>query len=93
MCDDFQNELEFLGLESSPAFVREPEGNGFTERFIRILKENLLWVRSFETVEELRLALHNFKDQYNSQWLIERHVNKTPAQVRELQTASAQKAA
>jgi hypothetical protein len=37
--------------------VRAPEGNGCAERFIRTLKENLLWVRTFETVEELRLAL------------------------------------
>ena len=36
--------------------MREPEGNGVAERFIRTLKENLLWVRSFETIEELRLA-------------------------------------
>jgi len=93
MPDDFQNELEFLGFESSPAFVREPEGNGCAERLIRTLKENLLWVRSFQTIEELRSALHEFKDRYNNQWLIERHGNKTPAQVRKLQTASAQKAA
>ncbi len=93
MSDDFQNEVDFLGLESSPAFVREPQGNGCAERFIRTLKENLLWIRSFKTIEELRLTLHEFKDQYNNQWLIEKHGNKTPAQVRELQTASAQKAA
>ena len=54
---DFQAEIRFLGIESSPAFVREPEGNGCAERFIRTLKENLLWVRHFATVEELRLAL------------------------------------
>src|SRR5690242_7814269 len=46
----------FLGIESSPAFVRAPEGNGCAERFIRTVKENLLWLRRFETVEELRLA-------------------------------------
>ena len=57
MSDHFQKELMFLGIESSPAFVRAPEGNGCAERFIRTLKENLLWVRAFETVEELRLAL------------------------------------
>ena len=57
----FQAEIRFLGIESSPAFVREPEGNGCAERFIRTLKENLLWVRRFETVEELRLALIAFK--------------------------------
>ncbi|MBW2618023.1 MAG: transposase [Deltaproteobacteria bacterium] len=67
MSDDLQNEVDFLGLESSPAFVREPGGNGCAERFIRILKENVLWIRSFETTEELRLALHEFKDRYNNQ--------------------------
>ena len=50
-------ELAFLGIESSPAFVRAPEGNGCAERFIRTLKENLLWVGTFDTVEELRQAL------------------------------------
>ncbi len=29
------------------AFVRAPEGNGCAERFIRTLKENLLWLRTF----------------------------------------------
>ena len=42
MSGDFQKELRFLGIESSPAFVRAPEGNGCAERFIRTLKENLL---------------------------------------------------
>jgi transposase InsO family protein/antitoxin (DNA-binding transcriptional repressor) of toxin-antitoxin stability system len=32
---DFQRELCFLSAESSPAFVRAPEGNGCAERFIR----------------------------------------------------------
>jgi putative transposase len=78
----FQNEIRFLGIQSSPAFVREPEGNGCAERFIRTLKENLLWVRRFETVEELRLALIAFQRTYNQSWIIERHGYKTPAQVR-----------
>ena len=42
MSDDFQNKLAFLGIESSPAFVREPEGNGCIEWFFRTLKEHLL---------------------------------------------------
>jgi putative transposase len=78
----FQNELRFLGIQSSPAFVREPEGNGCAERFIRTLKENLLWVRPFGSVEELRLALLAFQRSYNQGWIIERHGYKTPAQVR-----------
>lgn len=79
---DFQAETRFLGIESSPAFVREPEGNGCAERFIRTLKENLLWVRPFASIEELRLALVAFKRTYNQTWIIERHGYKTPAQVR-----------
>ena len=82
---DFQNEIAFLGLKSSPAFVREPEGNGCAERFIRTLKENLLWIRRFETIEELRLALQGFKETYNQTWIIERHGYQTPAQVRAAQ--------
>ena len=69
---DFQRELRFLGLESSPAFVREPEGNGCIERFFRTLKEQLLWVRHFETVEELAEVLEEFRQRYNEQWLVER---------------------
>ena len=42
MSDDFQNETRFLGIASSPAFVREPEGNGCIERFFKTLKEPLL---------------------------------------------------
>ena len=81
MSDTFQKELKFLGIESSPAFVRAPEGNGCAERFIRTLKENLLWVRTFDTIEDLRLALIAFKRTYNQGWIIERHGYETPAQV------------
>lgn len=84
---DYQGELDFLGIESSPAFVREPEGNGCVERFIRTLKENLLWVRRFATIDELRQALHAFKDTYNRTWIVERHGYQTPAAVRAAQLA------
>jgi putative transposase len=63
--DDFQDELFFLDMIASPYFVREPEGNGSTERFIRPSKENLLWIKTFETVKRLRLALLEFKKNYN----------------------------
>src|ERR671913_21996 len=83
MAGDFQKELRFLGVESSPAFIRAPEGNGRAERFIRTLKENPLWVRSFDTVEELRRALLAFRDTYNATWLIERHGFRPPSAVRQ----------
>jgi transposase InsO family protein len=87
MSDDFQAELAFLGMASSLSFVREPEGNGVAERFIRTLKENLLWVCHFATVVGLIEALEEFKRRYNEQWLIERHGYRPPAQVRDDLTA------
>jgi putative transposase len=82
MADDFQREIAFLGIESSPSFVRQPQGNGVAERAIRTLKENLLWVRSYATVEALRQGLLDFAALYNAKWLRERHGYKTPNQIR-----------
>lgn len=82
MSDAFQKELAFLGVESAPAFVRAPEGNGCAERFIRTLKENLLWVQTFNTIEDLRRALLEFRHTYNTTWLIERHGFRPPSAIR-----------
>jgi transposase InsO family protein len=82
MSDDFQNEIQFLGIEASPAFVRQPEGNGCIERFFRTLKEQLLWIRRFRDLEELRAALIEFRDRYNNNWILERLSYRTPAQAR-----------
>ena len=82
MREDFQAELAFLEMSSSPSFVREPEGNGVAERFVRTLKENLFWIRLFATVAELAEALHEFQRTYNERWLIERHGFRSPRQVR-----------
>jgi hypothetical protein len=63
------------------------------ERVIRTLKGNLLWIGTFDTVEELRMALLAFKDPYNETGLIGRHGDKTPSQVRQEQLAARAKQA
>ena len=83
MSDHFQKEIAFLGIESSPAFVRAPERNGCAERFIRTLKENLLWVRHFQ--KRSRNCVRRCSrsgETYNTTWLIERHGYHTPEQFR-----------
>lgn len=82
MSNTYQEELRFLGIRSTPAFVREPQGNGIAERFVRTLKENLLWIKTFNTIDELQVALTKFKEDYNTRWMIGRHGYKTPAQVK-----------
>ncbi|HUY55238.1 MAG TPA: integrase core domain-containing protein, partial [Candidatus Nanopelagicaceae bacterium] len=56
--------------------------NGVAERFIRTLKEQLLWVQRFDTVADLLVALHTFRQQYNQQWLVAKHNYCTPAVAR-----------
>lgn len=82
MSHDFQNEIQFLGMEPSPAFVRQPEGNGCIERFFRTLKEQLLWVRRFRDLEEFQAALAEFRQHYNHHWILERLNYRTPVQAR-----------
>lgn len=78
----FQSEIAFLGIESSPSFVRSPEGNGCIERFFRTLKEQLLWVRNFVDAEDVRRAAADWIAIYNEHWLIERHGHRSPADFR-----------
>lgn len=87
--EDFQQEIAFLGIKDSPSYVREPQGNGIAERFVRILKENLLCVRGFQAVEDLRQGLLAFKES----WRVGRHGYKTPEQYREKLLSAFAKAA
>ena len=73
--------------------MRQPEGNGVTERVIKTLKEQLHWIRYFPTIEALRKGLAEFADLYNASWLRERHEHKTPNQIRAEQRALATEAA
>jgi hypothetical protein len=62
--------------------VLQPEGNGIAERTVRLLKEQLLWVRIIATEEELPLGLTTIAEQNYDAWLRQRHGHKTPNQIR-----------
>ena len=84
----YQSEIDHLGISRSPAYHYEPETNGCAERFIQTLKEQVLWIRRFETLAELREAVRGFARLYNAEWLLERHGYLTPAEAREAQLAA-----
>ena len=75
--------VKALGLDQSYAFVREPECNGVAERFIRLIKEQCLWVEEFTDLEDARRKIAAFIERYRKEWLLERHGYRTPAQVLE----------
>ena len=89
----FTGSLRWLGIEDSPAYVGEPPCNGCAERFIRTLKEQLLWLQRFDGLDDLQRALADFKQRYNHYWRIERHGYLSPAQQRARLLASNQEAA
>lgn len=69
---DFQNEIQFLGLGYSPAFVRSPECNGIIERFHRTLDEQVFDTQVFESLKQAQKAIAEFIEKYNRDWLIHR---------------------
>jgi putative transposase len=89
----YQTEIDHLGIARSPAFHYEPETNGCAEKAIQVLKEQLLWVERFATLEDLRQAVRRFGRTYNEHWLIERHGYHTPIEAREHLRAQAVAAA
>jgi putative transposase len=81
--DQFLGELRWLGMRSTPSFVGEPECNGVAEHWMRILKEECLYLHDFDSLEEARTVIGDFVRRYNEEWILERHAYQTPTQVRE----------
>lgn len=65
LSDHFQNQIKYWGIAPSFAFVAEPETNGVAERFYRTLKEQVIYGRTYRTIEELRMAIADFIERYN----------------------------
>jgi len=81
--DHYRAGIDHLGIARSPAFHYEPETNGCAEKALQTLKEQVLWIERFETLEELRQAVRRFGRTYDEPWLIERHGYRTPTEARE----------
>ena len=53
------------GISHSFAPVARPTGNAVSERVIRTMKEECIWLRDWESAAELRAALGDWKREYN----------------------------
>lgn len=91
--DHYQAEIDHLGIARSPAFHYEPETNDCAEKAIQTLKEQVLWIERFDTLDELRTTVRAFDRTYNQQWLINRHGYLSPTEAREHLRAQAAAAA
>jgi putative transposase len=82
MSDTFQTEMRFLVSTAHPP-SSVPRRATAVRSVSSGRKEDLLSIRTFDTVEELRLALFTFRDIYNTTWLIQRLDYRTRAQLRQ----------
>jgi putative transposase len=69
-------------LEVQQVFTsyNNPKGNADTERMIRTMKEELFWLREWESERELSLELNKWVDYYNRSYLHSAHGYCTPVQ-------------
>jgi putative transposase len=88
---DFMNEMKFLGLEISKAFVRSPECNGIIERFHRTLEEQVLQTETFSSFEEAYNSIDQFINDYNTDWILHRLEYCSPVEYREKYAESQRK--
>jgi putative transposase len=67
------------GLLHTYAPVGRPTGNAVVERFIRTMKEEVVWLRDWESADELRAALDAWLVRYNERRPHQSLAWKTPA--------------
>jgi transposase InsO family protein len=82
LSDHFTNQLKFWGITPSYAFVEEPQKNGVADRFLGIVREQVLNGRIFRNIEEVRHAMAEFVERFNSQWIVEKLNFLSPAAAR-----------
>ena len=84
MADHFLKQVKFWGIAPSFAFVAQPQTNGVAERFNRTLKEQAIYGRVFRNIEEVRRAVGEFVERYNTHWRLEKLGFRTPYEARQV---------
>lgn len=77
MCDNgsqptssvFMKACSKLWIKQSFTSYNNPKGNADTERFMRTLKEELLWIKEFSSFLELKLEFETWINFYNNNYL------------------------
>jgi transposase InsO family protein len=69
-------------LDHTYAPVGRPTGNAVAERVIRTLKEEVVWLRDWNDIEELRTAIEAWVRRYNEQRSHQALGCKTPTEYR-----------
>jgi transposase InsO family protein len=74
----FMREVSELGISQTFTSYNNPKGNADTERLIRTLKEELIWLREWRTVDEVATAIKKYVEYFNENYLHSAIDYKTP---------------
>jgi len=77
----FMKACSNLEVEQVFTSYNNPKGNADTERMIRTMKEELFWLREWESEMELSLKLNKWVEYYNRNYLHSARGYRTPIQV------------
>ena len=65
----FKNACALLGIEQAFTSYNNPKGNADTERAMRTLKEELLWLQEWSGLEHLKTSLSLWVKEFNAAYL------------------------
>lgn len=76
----FKEDCKALGINLAFTSYCNPKGNADTERFIRTMKEECLWINQCDSFEELENTLSSWIKNYNQKYLHSSLKYKSPIQ-------------
>jgi len=78
----YRAQSRYWGISLSYSLVKEPETNGVVERFHRTFKEQIIHGRIYRNIDELYIAVKEFIETYNEEWLLEKLGYQSPREAR-----------
>ena len=76
----FMRACRDLGIKQAFTSYSNPKGNADTERMMRTLKEELIWLQEWQSIDELKTVLDEFVEYFNENYLHSALQYKTPNQ-------------
>ena len=83
LSDHFLHQIRYWGIRPSFGFIEEPATNGVVERWNRTLKEQAIYGRVFQHLDDVRAAVAEFVKHYHQSWRLEKLGYQTPIEARE----------
>lgn len=75
----FMKKCSILGVSQAFTSYNNPKGNADTERMMRTLKEELVWINEWLSPQEFFCKLERWIEYYNNEYLHSSLKYKTPA--------------